>query len=202
MKDLIAYVAIAIVAFLGGMLWAGRDVSPSSAEHAEALSALAAARDSLTRIPAIEVRWDTVIREGAPVLRLIRQPAERAVDTVIRTMPGAPPPPETVWVSGDEWVRWDFRDDNRAYLLTGTCNANLVNPFLSYTTFQLDVHERAVCPRSWRVELGGGLFAGRPFLGALIHYRRFRFGPLAGFEGAGSELTRLRYGAQIYYGVF
>ena len=87
MRDLIAYIAVAVVAFIAGLLWAGRGETPSSAEHAAALSALESARDSLTRLPAVEVRYDTVVRPGEAVVRIIRQPAERITDTLIRTIP-------------------------------------------------------------------------------------------------------------------
>lgn len=189
-------IAILLVAFIAGYYLGGRGDGLSDAVRQE----LEDARNQVRVIPAVAVETVPVTPETDTVFKIIR---EYEVDTVIREIPGAPQVmtrvvAETVWVSGSEGFAWSFAEDVTSYRLSGECHANLADPSLSYTTINwVDINQKAICPKRYRLLVGGGVVAGDPFIAVNLRLgSRWYVGPNVAFESAA------RWGGQVHYGLW
>jgi len=168
----------------------------SSAEHRAALDALDLARDSIVTTSTLHVRVDTVT-----ILQ-----TELRIDTVLSVLDGdtiieTTIIRDTVFMFDTTGIHWKFTDSTAAYKLDGVSHANLRHPTLSFTEYSLDVYESRINPRQYRLTLGGGVYAGVPFLAGNVRVGRLW---LSGMVGAVSENSnvRPRYGAQVAYAVW
>jgi hypothetical protein len=198
-KALVALLVALAVGFVAGLLWSGKPDQPSPvASDSAALAAMQQARDSLQRVLAENPRVETtvVIRTGATRLRVdtVRVPASTRV--MIESVYVAD---SAVRIDTAEIVVFDFQEATAAYTIEGTVRANCTRPQMSFVDYKLDIHAEAICPRRFRLSAGGGLLAGRPFVGAMFQIKRLRFGPLLAVESADRELIKPRFGALAFY---
>jgi len=189
------------VGVVAGLVLHDRLNRPSELERQQALAALQHARDSvLTLQPETVTVFDTVA--GEPVVRVVREyvvrsDTVRAADTVTVYKTNI----DTVWVGSGAGFKWTFAAETEAYTLLGACHANILDPALSYTTYTLDVNERALRPRRWRVYAEVGIYADRPFLAASIAINpRLLISPMVGLESVGGTL-RATWGGSAMWGV-
>ena len=96
---------------------------------------------------------------------------------------------DTVFVVDSVGIHWEFRDSTAAYTIAGTSHADLRFPSLSFTEYSLDVYEDAICPRQYRLTLGGGVYAGVPFLSGNV---RFLYRGVYSSVWTGSEIYHIR----------
>jgi hypothetical protein len=195
---------IGVIAFalgiVAGLVLRDQLDRPSELRVQQALAALERARDSVLSLPATIVQ---VTDTGAShtILRVIR---ERVTDTVtqIRTTEVPVRVLDTVWVGGGDGFAWDFVEQTAAYGLSGTCHANLVDPSLSFTTYTLDVHQKEIESKRWRVYAMLGIYGQRPFIGANVRLTdRVMVGPMFG-SATGAEWWDLTWGMQTSIGLF
>jgi hypothetical protein len=196
-------VKIAAIAFAAGIV-AGLVLSdqlgrPSELERQEALAAVERARDSLLTLPANEVYITDTI-PGEPVIRIVR---ERVTDTVAGEtifVDQVTIVTDTVYVGGGGF-EWSFAEYTAAYDFVGSCHANLLDPSLSYVSYSIDVKQRAICPRTYRVSIGGGIYGGGPFLASTIRLKRLQLQPMVGLQ-IENERARVRWGGAVMWGMF
>ena len=188
-----------------GLLLGLQLMKPSAAERTAATSSLELARDSVISLVAENLRL-TGEAQAAPgpglvpeTLTVVRYRTRTQVDTVNRTIEIIRRVNDTIYVQEEGLFAWDFNEDNEAYTLAGTCNANLLDPGASWTTYSLDVHQRAICPPVRRFSLGGGIYAGDLIGAASVRLNRTRILPMLGVHLGGDQLVGLKFGGLVLY---
>ena len=195
-------IGILLVAFVAGYFFGSRTDGISDEVRQE----LEDARNQVRVIPAVEVITVPATPEHDTVFKIVR---EHHVDTVIHEVEGPPRimtrvVAETVWVSGNEGFAWSFAEDVTSYRLSGECHANMADPSLSYTTINwVDINQKAICPKRYRLLVGGGVVAGNPFVDVNLRLgSRWYVGGNVAIESAGEQLVKPRWGGQVHYGLW
>lgn len=188
-----------------GLLLGLQLMKPSAAERTAATSSLELARDSVISLVAENLRL-TGEAQAAPGPGLVPETTtvihyRTQIDSVDRPikMIVIERYTDTLWREATGVVAWDFNEDNEAYTLTGTCNANLHDLGASWTDYSLDVHQGAICPPVRRFSLGGGIYAGDLIGAASVRLNRTRILPMIGVHLGGDQLVGLKFGGLVLY---
>lgn len=193
-KDFIVTAAVAVlVGFVWGALFAHRANKGARDGHTDAMTALELAADSTLRLNATLVEFRDAEPDADTVVRVIVRTVVTPPDTVTLDNTVREVRVDTVIVSADGLLKWAWGDTTAAYRLTGQSVANLINPQLSFTDYNLKIYRERLIGRTYRVSIAGGIVAGRPTILAPIRiYGRWSIMPGVAFESAGDELVKPR----------